>query len=253
MKRILSVILLIMLLSIIHVSAADSVSFSADNIECKNNRLIEVNINAECGKKLSAATFEFSFDKSILEFRGVGTPNGTIVEYNEKTDSVKLSYLCKNGAEISTKAAVFTLKFKSINEGFTDISYSVYDCVDSDVEQLSIGSCTSGRVTVSAKAPDSVGTVEKSGSASAKTQKSTSGSTKSSKSSKALSASENDSTTSPSINNFGTFDSAVQRDNDKLTPIIVLCASVVICTAFIGFILFRVSVIRKTQKRKDDN
>ena len=84
MKRIISVFLIMLLLSTIHVSAAGSVSFSSDSIECKSNRLIEVNFNAECGKKLRAATFEFSFDKSILEFRGVGTPSGTIVEYNEK-------------------------------------------------------------------------------------------------------------------------------------------------------------------------
>ena len=127
MKRIISVFLITLLLSTVHVSAADSVSFSADSVECKNNRLIEVNFYAECGKMLSAATYEFSFDKSILEFRGVGTPSGTIVEYNEKPNSVKLSYLCKNGADISSKAAIFTLKFKSINEGSTDISYTVFD------------------------------------------------------------------------------------------------------------------------------
>ena len=145
MKRIISVFLIMLLLSTIHVSAAGSVSFSSDSIECKSNRLIEVNFNAECGKKLRAATFEFSFDKSILEFRGIGTPSGTIVEYNEKQNSVKLSYLCKNGADISSSAAIFTLKFKSINEGYTDISYTVFDCVDSDVQQMPVGSCTSGR------------------------------------------------------------------------------------------------------------
>ncbi len=252
MKRIISVIMLIMLLSAIHVSAADSVSFSLDSIECRNNRLIEVNFNAECGKKLSAATFEFSFDKSILEFRGVGTSSGTVVEYNEKSNSVKLSCLCKDGTDISSKSAIFTLKFKSINEGSTDISYTVFDCVDSDVQQMMIGSCSSGRVTVTAKASDSVGTVEKSDSTSKKNAKNTSGTSKSSKTSKSVSSSETDSTTLSHNNSPSTFDSVIQRDYDKVTPIIVLCASAVICIAFIGFILFKISVLRKSQNKTDD-
>ena len=252
MKRIISVFLIMLLLSTIHVSAAGSVSFSSDSIECKSNRLIEVNFNAECGKKLRAATFEFSFDKSILEFRGIGTPSGTIVEYNEKSNSIKLSYLCKDGSDISSKAAIFTLKFKSINEGYTDISYTVFDCVDSDVQQMPVGSCTSGRVTVSGKAPDNIGTVEMSGSPTEKNTKSTSSPSKSSKSSKSVSSSETGSTTHSRNNSPATFDSAIQRDYDKITPIIVLCASAVICIAFIGFLLFKISVIRKSQNKKDD-
>ena len=249
MKRIISVFLIMLLLSTIHVSAAGSVSFSSDSIECKSNRLIEVNFNAECGKKLRAATFEFSFDKSILEFRGIGTPSGTIVEYNEKQNSVKLSYLCKNGADISSSAAIFTLKFKSINEGYTDISYTVFDCVDSDVQQMSVGSCSSGRVTVSGKAPDNIGTIEKPRSSTEKTTKSASGTSKSSKS---VSSSETGSTTHSRNNSPADFDNVIQRDYDKITPIIVLCASAVICIAFIGFLLFKISVIRKSQNKKDD-
>ncbi len=249
MKRIISVFLIMLLLSTIHVSAAGSVSFSSDSIECKSNRLIEVNFNAECGKKLRAATFEFSFDKSILEFRGVGTPSGTIVEYNEKSNSIKLSYLCKDGSDISSKAAIFTLKFKSINEGYTDISYTVFDCVDSDVQQMSVGSCSSGRVTVSGKAPDNIGTIEKPRSSTEKTTKSASGTSKSSKS---VSSSETGSTTHSRNNSPADFDNVIQRDYDKITPIIVLCASAVICIAFIGFLLFKISVIRKSQNKKDD-
>ena len=101
MKKLLFVFLLFFLIPTIHVSAADTISFSADSIECKANRLIEVSFNAACDRKLSAAAFEFSFDNSVLEFRGVGKPNGTAAEYSEKTGSVKISYLCENGADIS--------------------------------------------------------------------------------------------------------------------------------------------------------
>ena len=228
MKKLLLIILMMLLLPIVHVSAADTVSFSADNIECKNNRLIEVNLYAKCDKKLSAATFEFGFDKTILEFRGVGKPKGTLVEYNEKSNSVKLSYLCKDGADISSKAAVFTLKFKTISEG--------------------------GKVTVTSKAPDNIGTEDKSGSSSAKPSKSTKNYSKTSKSAKKSSSSDAGKTTrsESESKDSGTFDSVIQRDFDKATPIIVLCASAVICVTFIGFIVFRIHVIRKAQKRKDD-
>lgn len=254
MKKLLLIILMMLLLPIVHVSAADTVSFSADNIECKNNRLIEVNLYAKCDKKLSAATFEFGFDKTILEFRGVGKPKGTLVEYNEKSNSVKLSYLCKDGADISSKAAVFTLKFKTISEGFSDITYSVFDCADSDIGQMTIGNCTSGKVTVTSKAPDNIGTEDKSGSSSAKPSKSTKNYSKTSKSAKKSSSSDAGKTTrsESESKDSGTFDSVIQRDFDKATPIIVLCASAVICVTFIGFIVFRIHVIRKAQKRKDD-
>ena len=177
MKKILLLILVICVIPVTRVCAADSVSFSVDSIECKNNRLIEVNVNAQCGKKLSAALFEFSYDKSILEFRGVKTPSDSMTEYNENANGFKLSYLCTYGTEISASRPIFTLKFKSVGEGRTNIAYNVSDCVDSDIQQMTIGDCTSGSVTVTSKAKDT-------GSASAKNSSQTSKTTAKSKSGK---------------------------------------------------------------------
>ena len=251
MKKLLLLLLAFCVIPVTHVFAADAVSFSVDNIECKNNRLIEVNVNAQCGKKLSAALFEFSYDKSILEFRGVNTPDGSMTEYNENASGVKLSYLCADGAEISASSPIFTLKFKSIGEGRTDIAYNVSDCVDSDVRQMTIGSCAAGSVTVTSKAKDT-------GSASAKTRSQTGKTTSESKSGKKSSSSStaekatNGATgDSSSYKDLGNVNDVIQKDFDKATPIIILCASIVIGVAFIGFLVYKIVSSRKEKAKQD--
>lgn len=251
MKKLLIVILLFCIIPIPGVCAADAVSFSVDSIECKNNRLIEVNVNAQCGTKLSAALFEFSYDKSILEFRGVNTPDGSITEYNENASGVKLSYLCTDGAEISASSPIFKLKFKSIGEGRTDIAYNVSDCVDSDVRQMTIGSCTAGSVTVTSKAKET-------GSTSAKTRSQTGKTTSESKSGKksaslaAAKKTTNGATgDSSSYKDLGNVNDVIQKDFDKATPIIILCASIVICAAFIGFLTYKIVSSRKDKAKQD--
>ena len=253
MKKLLLLILVICVIPVTRVCAADSVSFSVDSIECKNNRLIEVNVNAQCGKKLSAALFEFSYDKSILEFRGVKTPSDSMTEYNENANGVKLSYLCADGADISASRPIFTLKFKSVGEGRTNIAYSVSDCVDSDVQQMTIGDCTSGSVTVTSKAKDT-------GSASAKNSSQTSKTASKSKSSKQSASSASAAQTtgtatgdSSSYKDLGNVNDVIQKDFDKATPIIILCTSIVIFIAFIGFLIHKIVSSRiAKQDKKDD-
>ena len=69
MKRIIAVITLFMFLSLLPVRAESAVSFSLSEIECKNNRLVDIEVRAQCDRKLCAATFEFTYDPSVLEFR----------------------------------------------------------------------------------------------------------------------------------------------------------------------------------------
>ena len=254
MKKLLLLLLAFCVIPVTHVFAADAVSFSVDNIECKNNRLIEVNFNAQCGKKLSAALFEFSFDKNILEFRGVKTPDDSMTEYNETANGFKLSYLCTFGADISASSPIFTLKFKSIGEGRTDIAYNVRDCVDSDIRQMTIGSCAAGSVTVTSKANDADKTPAKTRS---QTSKTTSGS-KNSKSSKqsatsgaAKQVSDGANGDSSSYKDLGNVNDVIQRDFDRATPIIILCASIVIGAAFIGFLTYKIVSSRKEKAKQD--
>ncbi len=222
-------IIILFCLPVFSVKAAESVSFSTDSITCKNNRLIEVNVNAACGKRLSAALFEFSFNKSVLEFRGVKSPDGTRVVYHEKSDCVKLSYLCADGAEIANGAAVFTLKFKSVGEGDADFGYTVYDCVDADVQQLSVGSCTAGAVTVTAKASDSVGTAENT--------KSTAGAAADSTAVTVEQTDAEEVTLAESRADSGLIRSFPPKESTNWIAVAVLCCSLAAAAAATGFLI----------------
>ena len=105
MKKLLMILLaaLIFLPSAVTAFAADAVSFALDTVECRKNRLVDIEMTAECNTKLSAALFSFSYDKSVLEFREATAPDGSKVVTNETDDRVRLSYLCEKGA--SVKAA----------------------------------------------------------------------------------------------------------------------------------------------------
>ena len=253
MKKLLLLILVICVIPVTRVCAADSVSFSVDSIECKNNRLIEVNVNAQCGKKLSAALFEFSYDKSILEFRGVKTPSDSMTEYNENANGFKLSYLCADGADISASSPIFTLKFKSVGEGRTNIAYSVSDCVDSDVQQMTIGDCTSGSVTVTSKAKDTGSAPAKNSSQTSKTASKSKSSKQSASSSTAKKESDGATGDSSSYKDLGNVNDVIQKDFDKATPIIILCTSIVIFIAFIGFLIHKIVSSRKAKQDKKDD
>ena len=108
-----------------------------------------------------------------------------------------------------------------------------------------------GSVTVTSKAKDT-------GSASAKTRsqtgKTTSGSKsgkKSSSSSTAEKATNGATGDSSSYKDLGNVNDVIQKDFDKATPIIILCASIVIGVAFIGFLVYKIVSSRKEKTKQD--
>lgn len=244
-KLLVSLLMILLALPFCTVYAAEAVSFSADNVTCKNNRLIDININAMCDKKLSAAIFEFTFDKSILEFRGAKAPDDSKVVFNEKTDCVKLSYLCTYGADIMSSAPIFTLKFKSIGEGSTDIGFKVYDCVDADVQHMSVGVCTAGSVTVTAKARDNVGTIEATQSTSA--EMTTQGDIVKTQPSPIIEA---ESTVLPPKADSGLRTDFPQSGSQKWIPLLVLCLSVIAAVMFARFAVFK---FKKDKKNSSED
>ena len=76
MKKLLILLLIFLFIPTLSASAAESVSFSTGSVECRNNRLIDVEVRAQSGRKPSAALFDFYFDKGLLEYRGASAPNG---------------------------------------------------------------------------------------------------------------------------------------------------------------------------------
>lgn len=232
----------------IMASAACSVSFSAACVESVPNRLIEVSISASGNGRLSAALFNFDFDTALLEFREVKTPSGSQTESNASGGSIKISFLCSNGTDISRKAEIFSLVFMTVSQGSCDLTFTVSDCVDSDVRQMSTVECASGRITISeASGSKNNSSVRKTKSKSV--SESADVESKASKAEKKISKKQGSKTeSSGEIESLGKISEVTQSEPDLLTPIIVLCASGVICAAFIGFLIYKIISARKKSK-----
>lgn len=129
--------------------AAGSIDFRLNNSECDINRLIEVEVIASGNQKLSAVSFEFTYDKSMFEFRGTKSGDTTsIVKSNELDNCVKTIYLCADGLDINNGKTIFTITFKAVKGGTGYIDFSVYDCIDQNLGFIDVSSCTSAKITV---------------------------------------------------------------------------------------------------------
>ena len=157
MKRIISLIIVIILfvLTSTSVFAAETVSFEMSDCTTDNNRLFTVGMTAKSDKPLSAASFEFEYDKSMVEFRSAKTDNNSKITVNETDNIIKAVYLNSNGQNIKNGEVIFYLTFKSIKSGTSYIDFSVYDCIDSDVKSVEVGNCTSAKITVNGKSSGS--------------------------------------------------------------------------------------------------
>ena len=124
--------------------------FEMQNADMKPNRLFSVALSANSGNRLSAATFEFTYDPDYIEFRKVkAVNNGSKIQVNKKSGKVKcLIFLNSEGQNISGGSDVLTLDFKTIKEGTAYIDYTVNQCVDSDVNFMDVGSCTASCIRI---------------------------------------------------------------------------------------------------------
>ena len=161
MKKLFSIILILVALlqiSLTSAFATASVSFEMQNADMKPNRLFSVALSANSGNRLSAATFEFTYDPDFIEFRKVkAVNNGSKIQVNKKSGKVKVVFLNSEGQNISGGSDVLTLDFKTIKEGTAYIDYTVNQCVDSDVNFMNVGSCTASCVRIYKNASGTVG------------------------------------------------------------------------------------------------
>lgn len=152
MKKLFSIILILVALlqiSLTSAFATASVSFEMQNADMKPNRLFSVALSANSGNRLSAATFEFTYDSDYIEFRKVkAVNNGSKIQVNKKSGKVKVVFLNSEGQNISGGNDVLTLDFKTIKEGTAYIDYTVNQCVDSDVNFMDVGSCTASCIRI---------------------------------------------------------------------------------------------------------
>lgn len=152
MKKLFSIILILVALlqiSLTSAFATTSVSFEMQNADMKPNRLFSVALSAKAGNRLSAATFEFTYNPDYIEFRKVkAVNNGSKIQVNKKSGKVKVVFLNSEGQNISGGSDVLTLDFKTIKEGTAYIDYTVNQCVDSDVNFMDVGSCTASCIRI---------------------------------------------------------------------------------------------------------
>lgn len=142
--------------SLITAFSANKVDFVLSDYNCDNNRLFTISMTADSDKKLCAASFEFTYDKSMFEFRSAKVSDKTSkIAYNELSDKVKLVFLNADGINIINGEIIFTLTFKAVKSGTRYIDFFVSDCVDSDINSIDAGKCTSAKITVNSKSEKS--------------------------------------------------------------------------------------------------
>lgn len=142
--------------SLITAFSANKVDFVLSDYNCDNNRLFKISMTADSDKKLCAASFEFTYDKSMFEFRSAKVSDkSSKIAYNELSDKVKLVFLNADGINIINDEIIFTLTFKAVKSGTGYIDFFVSDCVDSDINSIDAGKCTSAKITVNSKSEKS--------------------------------------------------------------------------------------------------
>lgn len=151
--------MILIILSIIIVStssafALESVAFSLSDAECKRGRLVEITVSADSSAKLSASRFEFTYDKSIFEFRSVkATNSSSIVKANEVDDCVKVVFANTYGADVSGSQPIFIITLKAVSQGEGTLDFKAFDCVDADINSMNVDTCKSSQITVLAGSP----------------------------------------------------------------------------------------------------
>lgn len=152
MKKLFSTLLIfiaVLQISLISVFATTSVSFEMQNADMKPNRLFSVALSAKSVNRLSAATFEFTYDPDYIEFRKVkAVNNGSKIQVNKKSGKVKVVFLNSDGQNISDGSEILSFTFKTLKTGTTYIDYTVEQCVNSDVNFIDVGSCTASCVRI---------------------------------------------------------------------------------------------------------
>ncbi len=152
MKKLFSITLIliaVLQISLTSAFATESVSFEMQNADMKPNRLFSVALSAKSVNRLSAATFEFTYDPDYIEFRKVKTVNnGSKIQVNKKSDKVKVVFLNSDGQNISDGSEILSFTFKTLKTGTTYIDYTVEQCVNSDVNFIDVESCTASCVRI---------------------------------------------------------------------------------------------------------
>lgn len=142
--------------SSITVFSATKVDFTLSDSNTDNNRLFTISMSACYNSKLSAASFEFTYDKNMFEFRSAKVSDkSSKITYNEFDNKVMLVFLNADGISLNNDEIIFSLTFKAVKSGTGYIDFFVSDCVNSEINSVNVGKCTSAKITVNSKLSNS--------------------------------------------------------------------------------------------------
>lgn len=148
MKRLIALplSLLLLLFCLIPVLAEATVSFAAQNGSSSRNRSVAVDITAKGDAALGAVTVTLNYNRSVISYRSVKSDDE--VTANDSGGSCKVIYLCKNGRQLKNGATLFTVIFRTVASGTSDITYTIAECTDSNAKFINVGACDAGQVEV---------------------------------------------------------------------------------------------------------
>lgn len=239
------VIYLLMSVAFFTIYSAQSVDFKLNDCTVDKNRLFTVEMTAKGEKPLSAASFEFTYDKSMFEFRSAKTTDDSSkISYNELSDKVKVVFLNTYGKEINSESSIFTLTFKAVKSGVGYIDFFVSDCVDSEITSIDAGKCTSAKITVNSKSGIDGASKNKN---SDKTEKSDSNGSKS------VRSEEQETTDLATLDQIGELN-PFDNQNTRFLIIGIALGAVIIVIILIAYnIINRIKTKNKNQKDKDSS
>lgn len=140
MKKLLVVFvsLIIATLSMASYGAEGNVeiNLSCENVE--NNRLFDVSVSDKSDSKVCSGEMVISFDDSIVEFRDIQSEDYE-VGFKENGSDVHVIF-AKSKYYDDDSSELFTIRFKSIDYGSFDLGVTCNECVDFELEKLSVNS-----------------------------------------------------------------------------------------------------------------
>lgn len=254
MKRVLALLLCLTLLHFMPVVHAESgVSFTMSDADIREDRLFDLTVYAQTDIPLSAALFSISYDQSLAEFRGVTAEKPFKTAFYDTGNEIRVSVLSADGVASDGNAALFSLKFKSLQAGSFSVDYTVSECVDHHAAYMPVGACTSGSVTItgdSAAQSTASSYVADSGAKNAKSNKTSGASAKSKP--KSTAAADHTAEKEPTWKSLGTLSDVSRRDTtmpiERVAQIFALCGAVAVA-ALICFQLWRRKRPGKTPKK----
>ena len=243
MKRIFIVFLTFILIicSAYSAFAAETAGFSIGSAEAAKNRIVTLDCKCDNSSKLAAGIFEFTYDRSKLEFKGAECEDGIKVKYNSTDDLLKLVY--HNYSEKSIDSGIiFKLKFKTLDYGKSEISFNAYQCVGLTPNDINVGKCSAGYIDVNPNAVGSDGSSgSKSSSAAADKEKSSKDKKdKSSKSGDSGDDDESDDSDKPTLDDLGDINNIEENSGNNALMYFILIG--------IGVLILALTVIQIVKK-----